>query len=310
MTFNTPILFLVFNRPHYTQQVFEAIRAAKPKQLFIAADGPREDIASDIANCEAVKDIIANVDWDCEVKNLFRDKNLGCGLAPSSAITWFFEHVEQGIILEDDCLPSASFFPFCQEMLERYKNDFRINSICGTNLLKEWESGNNSYFFSKESGIWGWATWRRAWLEYDYKVAKWNDHRVKELFLEQFENTSQRAAYEYALDKAVSNIAVTFWDYQWVFSRISNSQFGIIPSVNLISNIGFGADATHTFDANSEISNLVAQEICFPIIHPMSIMIDHKYDHTLNSKFHPIKVSFENKIFQKLFYRIHAFFHN
>lgn len=304
MSFNTPVLFLVFNRPQYTKQVFESIRAAKPTQLFIAADGPRENVPEDIVNCQLVKDIVANVDWDCQVKTLYREKNLGCGLAPSSAISWFFEHVEQGIILEDDCLPSASFYPFCHEMLERYKNDTRINSISGSNLLKEWKRGDDSYFFSKESGIWGWATWRRAWADYDYQVTQWKDSNVKELFSKQFENATQREAYTYALDKVVSSNAISFWDYQWVFSRISNSQFGIIPSVNLISNIGFGSDATHTFDPDSILSNLPYNDLLFPLNHPKAIMVDREYDQKLSDIFYksvaPRKTSILKRILKKM----------
>lgn len=289
MNCNTPILFLVFNRPQYTIQVFEAIRAAKPKQLFIAADGPRANVTADIASCKAVKDIVANVDWDCEVKTLFRDKNLGCGLAPSSAITWFFEHVEQGIILEDDCLPSASFFPFCEEMLERYKNDLRIHSISGTNFFEKWGQNDNSYFFSKESGIWGWATWRRAWEQYDYNIKKWSDHDTVRLFKAQFENDDHRSVYVSALESVVTNKEITFWDYQLVFSRVINSQFGIIPRFNLISNIGFGNDATHTFDENASFSKITAYELTFPLVHPSTVMVDKEHDKKLDDDYYTKK---------------------
>jgi hypothetical protein len=281
MNFNTPILFLVFNRPSCTKQVFESIRAAKPKQLFIAADGSRENVVQDLTNCKAVKDIVSSIDWDCEVKTLFREKNLGCGLAVSSAIAWFFEHVEQGIILEDDCLPSASFFPFCQEMLELYKNDVRINSISGTNSLESWSRENNSYFFSTQSGIWGWATWKRAWNEYDYLVSKWQYPEVVALFKTQFENSMHREVYVSFMEKTFNSKIASTWDYQWVFCRIINSQFGIVPRVNLISNIGFGSEATHTLDSDSKFSNVQAQNLEFPLIHPKTIMVDNEYDHNV-----------------------------
>ena len=289
MNCNTPILFLVFNRPQYTAQVFEAIRAAKPKQLFVAADGPRDNVATDIANCKAVKDIVANVDWDCEVKTLFREENLGCGLAPSTAITWFFEHVDQGIILEDDCLPSASFFPFCQEMLELYKNDLRIQSISGTNFFEKWGRSDNSYFFSKESGIWGWATWRRTWEQYDYHIKKWNDPEIVRLFKAQFDNEDHRSLYVKALDSISANEKITFWDYQLIFSRLINSQFGIIPTYNLISNIGFGNDATHTFDENASFSKITAYHLTFPLVHPKTIIIDREYDNKLDDDYYTKK---------------------
>ena len=307
---NTPILFLVFNRPLYTQQVFESIRRAQPKQLFIAADGPREHNETDIENCAAVKAVVANVDWDCEVKKLYREENLGCGLAPSSAISWFFEHVDQGIILEDDCLPSASFFLFCEEMLERYKYDTRINSVSGTNPLNLWEREGNSYFFSKEGGIWGWGTWKRAWDAYDFQATKWHDPLIKKLFFNQFNNYDQRAAYTYALDKVISGEKISFWDYQWVFCRIINSQFGIVPSHNLISNIGFGNDATHTFDASSKLSNLFAETISFPLVHPKAVMIDKEFDQIVNIEYFgntSKKFSFYRKVINKILFLCQKF---
>lgn len=278
MSFNTPVLFLVFNRPAVTQQVFDAIREAKPKQLFIAADGPRENNIKDIENCKAVKAVVANIDWDCELKTLYRVENLGCGLSVSSAISWFFEHVEQGIILEDDCLPSASFFPFCQEMLELYKNDTRIHSIGGTNFFERWNRGDDSYFFSKESGIWGWATWKRSWKEYDYYVSKWQYPEVVALFKSQFENSIQKDIFVHIFEQFFNTKEAHTWDFQFVFSRFINSQFGIIPSVNLITNIGFGNQATHTTKEDALFSNLRSYEISFPLIHPKAIIIDKEYD--------------------------------
>jgi hypothetical protein len=300
--FETPILFLVFNRPSYTKQVFEAIRSVRPKQLFIAADGPREKVPEDNINCQSVKDIVSNIDWDCEVKTLYREKNLGCGLAPSSAIKWFFDNVDQGIILEDDCLPSSSFFPFCQEMLELYKNDLRIHSIGGTNFFEKWNRGDDSYFFSNESGIWGWATWKRSWDEYDYFVSKWKNPEVAELFKLKFENSIYKDVFVEGLNDLINNEGVSFWDYQFVFSRIINSQFGIVPSLNLISNIGFGSEATHTFNEDSLFSKIPAYELLFPLIHPKAIMIDLEYDRLKVDKEYvkPVKRTLTNRIINKL----------
>jgi hypothetical protein len=167
---NTPVLFLIFNRPNTTEQVFEAIAKAKPRCLFVAADGPRTDKEGEAEKCQAVRDIIKRVDWDCEVKTLFREQNLGCKEAVSSAITWFFEQVEEGIILEDDCLPSDSFFSFCAELLEKYRDDKRIMMISGDNFQDGIQRGDASYYFSSVPWIWGWATWRRAWRLYDREM--------------------------------------------------------------------------------------------------------------------------------------------
>lgn len=302
--FETPILFLVFNRPLHTKQVFEAIREAKPKQLFIAADGPRKKVPEDIQNCLSVKEIVANVDWDCEVKHLYRDENLGCGLGVSSAITWFFDNIEQGIILEDDCLPSSSFFPFCQEMLELYKNDSRIHSIGGTNFFEKWNRGNQSYFFSKESGIWGWATWKRSWDNYDYLISKWQNPEIVNLFKLQFENLNHKDVFVNAFEQFFNNKEAHTWDFQFVFSRIINSQFGIIPAVNLISNIGFGAEATHTSDENSMFSKIITHEILFPLNHPKAIMIDCEYDRLKIENEYNFEPPVKKNIIKRIFYKL------
>ena len=169
--FDVPILFLVFNRPETTHQVFEAIKKQRPKYLFVAADGARTDKEGEAAKCEEVRKLILeNINWACEVKTLFRNENLGCGLAVSQAITWFFEQVEEGIILEDDCLPSGSFFSFCSVLLERYRNDEKVFMIGGFSLLPENTKSKYDYFFNTFGGIWGWATWKRSWSLYEYKI--------------------------------------------------------------------------------------------------------------------------------------------
>jgi hypothetical protein len=185
--FDTPILFLIFNRPDTTQKVFNEIRKIKPRQLFVAADGPREDHPEDKEKCEQTRKIIDQVDWDCEVKTLFRDKNLGCKHAVSGAINWFFKNVEQGIILEDDCLPDQSFFGFCQELLNKYKNNKQIFNISGNNFQDGMWRGDGSYYFSKYFHCWGWATWADRWQNYfDIKMKNYpkfkEEKRIKELF--------------------------------------------------------------------------------------------------------------------------------
>ncbi len=170
--FETPILFIVFNRPDTTQQVFNVIKRIKPKYLFVAADGPRPDVPADIEKCKRTRLIVEQVDWDCEIKTLFRDQNKGCGRGPAEAITWFFEYVDEGIILEDDCVPHIEFFKFIPLMLEKYRNESRIFLIIGTNFLGEWRPKKHSYFFSLFAHTWGWATWKRAWKLYDFELNK------------------------------------------------------------------------------------------------------------------------------------------
>ena len=272
---NTPILFLVFNRPDKTKLVFETIRKAKPKRLFVAADGPRTKRANENETCGDVREIATNIDWDCELKTLFRDENLGCGIAVSEAITWFIEHVEEGIILEDDCLPNESFFPFCTELLEKYRFDGRIMMISGNNLLgREWKSNSQSYFFG-HPGVWGWATWKRAWKDYDYKMIGWEDRKIQ--------NTIKAGLTKIGFQTNFKTFSDTFkgaidtWDVQWAYSILVKKGLCINPSVNLVKNTGFGKNATHTFNADSYLSDIPTAELTFPLLHPNKIVGDKKY---------------------------------
>jgi hypothetical protein len=281
--FDTPILFLIFNRPDTTQKVFAEIRKQQPKYLFVAADGAREDKEGEKEKCEQARRIVIdNIDWDCEVKTLFREQNLGCGRAVSSAITWFFEHVEQGIILEDDCLPTQSFFSFCSEMLDRYKLDQRISTIAGANILDGWEKDGASYLFSFHAGIWGWATWKRVWDEYDLYIKKWANPAVVDLFSHKIPNLSERNIYQKGFDRILAGDVFT-WDFQLVFLRIITSRFGIIPKNNMITNIGFRQDATNTLDADSPLAELPSREMNFPLHHPAIIMVDEEYERKLSN---------------------------
>ena len=179
--FDIPILFVVFNRYETTLRVFQVIRQQEPSRLFIAADGPRLNRSDDLEKCNQVRQIVDLVDWDCEVITLFRDANLGCRDAVSSAINWFFSHVDKGIILEDDCLPVPFFFSFCQEMLEYYQSDDRVMMVSGDNFQNGIQRGKGSYYFSKCCHIWGWATWKRAWDKYDVEMKSFPDFRKQNL---------------------------------------------------------------------------------------------------------------------------------
>lgn len=280
--FETPILFLIFNRPDTTSRVFEQIRKVKPAYLYVAADGPRPDRVEEKKLCIVTRDIVLNnIDWECEVKTLIREENLGCGIAPSQAITWFFDQVPAGIILEDDCLPDESFFGFCRELLIRYAFDERIYMIAGTNVLKQINRSDTSYIFSQHAGIWGWATWKRAWEKYDYKMASWDNEANQQIVRQFFTKENELEFFTKQFEQTYQGLNVSWWDYQWYYTRIKENGIGIVPSKNLISNIGFGCKATHTFDTSSNLAALQTFNIGENLKHPGKIEVDRDYENSL-----------------------------
>jgi hypothetical protein len=236
-TLDTPVLFLIFNRPDTTQVVFDEIRKAKPAQLFVAADGPRSDRPDDIVNCRKSREIIRQVNWDCKVTTLFRDENLGCKKAISSAIDWFFSLVDEGIILEDDCVPDQSFFPFCQELLQRHRTDERVMMIAGMNYLPENVDLAESYYFSRNYTIWGWATWKRAWSLYDVAMSDWPMYNSRH-YLEEIYRDKRIVSFLRRMIVETFENRLDTWDIQWVYACIFNHGLSICPKYNLISNIG------------------------------------------------------------------------
>lgn len=275
---NTAVLFLVFNRLDTTKQVFEAIRLARPPRLYIAADGARASRVGEAATVRAVRDyVVSHVDWECEVKTLFRDQNLGCKFAVSGAITWFFENEEMGIILEDDCLPDPTFFRFCQELLERYRYDQRIGMISGDNFQFGNRRNDDSYYFSKYVHIWGWASWRDRWAgSYDVTMAKWPRIRDEGWLADMVGNTRE-AAYWRKIFERVYRGEIDTWDYQWVFANWVEGRMSITPAANLISNIGFGGNATHT-TGDSDLANVARNSMGFPLTHPPGVFKNIKAD--------------------------------
>jgi len=292
---STPVLFLVFNRPETTKQVFEAIRKAKPPKLFVAADGPRPDKPGEEEKCEQVRKIIERgIDWDCEVYKLYRDKNLGCKIAVSSAITWFFENVEMGIILEDDCLPSLSFFWFCEELLERYRDDLRIWHISGNNFHFGWKRDSDySYYFGGIYGsIWGWATWRNRWKHYSVDMKNYDEVKTKG-YLENCYDGSN-AVKSRINDFECARYGLDTWDFQWVYTRWINNGLTIIPIVNLVKNIGFSEDATHTAMSKSDKRvNMDIFDIKLPLNHPPFVIRDSISENKFYNDF--MKPSFLSK---------------
>lgn len=246
----TPILFLVFNRPAETARVFEAIREQRPRRLFVAADGARPDRAGEDKLARETRAIASKVDWPCEVKTLFRDTNLGCGRAVSGAITWFFEQVEEGIILEDDCLPHPDFFPYCETLLARYRHELRIATIAGTHFLPTTLPHEHSHYVSKYFQMWGWATWRRTWELYDFDLSKLSPEGCSEL-LQVIHPIAVECKYWTQIYNALKAGAIDTWDFQVFFSSWRTGANHVMPGRNLISNIGYGPEATHTNFASS-----------------------------------------------------------
>lgn len=263
---NTAVLFMVFNRLDTTKQVFDSIIKAKPPRLYIASDGAREYKKGETEKVQAIRQyIMHNINWDCEVKTLFRDQNLGCKYAVSGAIKWFFENEEQGIILEDDCLPSQSFFWYCEELLEMYKNDQTVFLVSGDARGPEKIKMKEDYSFCKYPMIWGWASWSRVWKSYDPEI---NDWPISQNWL-----ISSISSYKPTRDfwqkifNQMFNKEIDTWDYQFSYLLLKNKSRCIVPRVNLITNLGFGIDATHTINAESDSANRKRYELSFPLNH-------------------------------------------
>lgn len=298
-----PILFLIFNRPDTTQKVFDEIKKSKPQKLYIAADGARKNKENEQNICEETRNIVNQIDWGCEVFKLFRDENLGCKYAVSSAITWFFENEEQGIVLEDDCLPNEYFFRFCDEMLAFYKDDKRIRHIGGSNFQMGNKRGDASYYFSKLSHVWGWASWRRAWNDYDVELNKLKNHNPKNIFEGVFTDELLVKDWSTIVTQLAEN-KINTWDYQWTITNMIHNGLSVIPNVNLISNIGFSENATHTFEATGH-ENLPTQLLEQNIIHPTLMYPDKVADYFTLQVEHKLdkrkKVSFYKRLKRCLF---------
>ncbi len=285
----TPVLFIIFNRPATTSAVFEEIRKTRPAKLFIAADGPRQDRPEEAELCAQTRKIVDNITWDCEVRALYRDRNLGCKEAVSTAITWFFDNVDEGIILEDDCLPDPSFFRFCQDLLLYYRNDTRVMMIGGTNYVSSRLEPEDSYYFSKYYPIWGWATWKRAWGLYDKHMSDWPKFKQNRQLSTIYPDARLAKHFESAFD-LVYEKKIDTWDYQWVYTCIFQNGLCIVPRYNLVKNIGYAGGthdqaggerqftgmATRPIDTNRLVHpkfvtpNIILDQSCIDVILPSS----------------------------------------
>jgi len=275
----TPVVFIVFNRPDVTARVFEQIARARPPRLLVIADGPRPDRPGEAERCAATRAIATRVDWDCELLTNFADTNMGCGRRVSSGLDWAFEQAEELIVLEDDCVPDPAFFRFCQDLLRRYRDDKRVMMIGGTNVLSEWKADRQSYHFSYPGGVWGWASWRRAWRHYDFEMSRWRDPeiqaRIADLLVDPLQIAHTREAFDRMCHRPGT---LDTWDYQWNFARFVQGGLAIVPAVNLVSNLGFTPEATHTKWEIDGVSGLATGALDFPLKDPGAVVVDRAFD--------------------------------
>ncbi len=274
VTVDVPVLLLIYNRPDTVAKVMDALRQIKPKHLYVAADGPRATRPDERLKTEAARGIATAIDWPCEVKTLFREENMGCRRAVSGAIDWFFEEVEEGIILEDDCVPDPSYFRFAQELLARYREDKRVMVIAAKHFQGASHQPPYSYFFSRYNHCWGWASWRRAWHLYDREMSLWPALRDTDWLLGVGNGSRQFQQYWAQIFDRAYEEKVDSWAYRWTFSCWAQNGLSIQPARNLVTNIGFGVDASHT-NGNSNLERYsIWESMDFPLAHPPCMVRD------------------------------------
>ena len=270
------VAYIVFNRPEHTRESFALIREQQPPQLFIIADGPRPDHPTDDARCAEVRSIVDQVDWPCEVRHNYAEANLGLKRRVSSGLNWVFNQVDRAIVLEDDCVPHPDFFCFCDDLLERYADDDRVSVITGNNFQHGHRRGDGSYYFSRYNHCWGWATWRRAWSLYQGDIPFWPRWSQSPDWLQKLADPVEREYWTEIFDRVHAG-AIDSWAYPWTASVWYHGGLTATPNVNLVSNIGFGEDATHTTSANNENAALPTQPLG-ALTHPSSLERDPMAD--------------------------------
>lgn len=289
---DVPVYLNFFNRPDTFQYVFEAVKKAKPSKLFLSCDGPRANREDDVENVKKCQKIAEQIDWECEVHKNYSEENLGCGMRMYSGISWAFEYVDRLIVLEDDCVPSQDFFPFCEELLEKYKEDNRIYMINAMNHLIRYEATPNSYFFGPGC-CWGWATWKRAWQQMDFQM-KFMDDEYSMRCIERKYPFYKNAYEEGKKKKSIldSGKKLSSWTYQSGMAAALESQMAIVPSVNLITNIGLTADSEHAVNNIRKLSRVTRQyfnaptpQMTFPLKHPGYVVEDWNYFDLVQKKF-------------------------
>jgi hypothetical protein len=273
----TPVALLVFNRPLHTTRVLARIREARPRTLFVIADGPRDGVPEDRVRCSDVRRIVEEgVDWPCELVKIYSDTNLGCGTRVSSGLNAVFNSVESAIILEDDCLPAPSFFLFCEELLRRYADNERVGQVAGCSFLKGKSSWHReSYYFSRYPHCWGWATWRRAWRRYDHQMTDWHPEMPSNFWPKGLNDPKERRRWRTSFVSVLEG-KVDSWAYRWTYSLWRHNMLSANSRVNLVSNIGFGPEATHT--RRGTFGGLSTEEAQFPLVHPSRVCADDLAD--------------------------------
>lgn len=279
--FNTPIAFIIFNRPDTTQKVFNRIREVKPTKLLVIADGARKNHPDDVLKCQTARDIIQKVDWQCEILTNYAKVNLGCAKRIETGLNWVFEQVNSAIILEDDCLPDITFFPFAQQLLEKYAQCDRIMHIGGHNRLFQWRVEKQSYHFSYLYGSpHGWATWKRAWQHYSQDDSSWNNPDNLAYLEKVIVDERQRRQFEQLCAKIFTDPTLQDeWGYKWTFVKLAKKGLSLIPATNLVTHIGAGINGTHIKHKTLlNGSSLPQQPISFPLIEPSSIEVDLEFE--------------------------------
>lgn len=289
--FNIPVLLIIFNRPDKVERLIDSLRKVKPTKMYVSADGPRYGVPSDTTRCAGARAVISQIDWPCEVITNFHERNTGADFGPEKALNWFFGNVDEGIILEDDCIAHPDFFRFAKDMLTRYRTNDQVMMISGNNFQNGITRGNGSYYFSKYPSTWGWASWKRAWRHYDTKILGYREFIDKNI-LDTVCQTRVEKKYWSRFFEKIHNDKLNHWDIKWIFAIWNNNGISITPNVNLVQNVGFGHDATHTL-RHDEIMEVRAVEMR-EIAHPSTIAIDkeadaylfkHVYKFTLTKKF-------------------------
>lgn len=271
-----PVVFFIFNRPKLTKKSFEAIRKSKPEVLFIIADGARPSNNDDERNILLARAVVEDIDWPCKVYRNFSNTNLGCRWRINTGLDWVFQHVDRAIIIEDDCLPSNEFFNFCSTLLEHHKNSNLIGTISGSNFQDGLFRNNASYYYSKHIHVWGWATWKKTWLLHDKNIAFWPSWKLTDSWLGLFADSTERCFWESIFDLMYEN-KIDTWDYAFICSNWYKKKVSAVSNFNLVANIGFGPDGTHTRNPKSKLANKSIDRIS-EIVHPDFDKIDHAAD--------------------------------
>jgi hypothetical protein len=287
MSADVPLLLIAFNRPEKIRRVFEAVRAAAPRRLYLAADGPRAGVPSDVDRCERTRRVLGDVTWPCEVQRLYQPVNLGCKRGVASAIDWFLAHEESGIILEDDCLPTADFYPFCAELLERYRTTPEVMMIGGHNELGRWNATEDSYMFSRTAPIWGWATWRRAWDRFDPTMTSWGKPSTRALVRSKMSLTEYRIFSRWF--DGVYEGRLNSWGFAWTLAMLVNGGVSVMPTGNLITNIGFDSEATHTQRPSRRERAVPTHPVEHPLRHPPSTTPGSRFERALFKQRFPLE---------------------